>query len=88
MKLKYNRETLFDKNRLLPLISAAWIAFTLLFIVYAGSAWFTNTHKTFTQLDTINQLVSKNIQQQTDHLVLHIKQLNKKLLSLNKLQII
>lgn len=84
MKLKYNRETLFDQNRLLLLISAAWVAFALLFIVYAGSAWFTNTHKTFTQLDAINQLVSKNTQQQTDHLVLHIKQLNQKLLSLNK----
>jgi diguanylate cyclase (GGDEF)-like protein/PAS domain S-box-containing protein len=80
VKLKSNINTVFDQNRLKPSLFAAWIVFALLFAVYITNAWITNTHQVFTQLDTINKLVSKNTQQQASQLFLQLKQLNRRLL--------
>ncbi|MFQ3171602.1 MAG: diguanylate cyclase (GGDEF)-like protein [Oleispira sp.] len=80
MHLKTNVRTLFNHDRLKISLFSAWFVFTMLFITYIGNAWFTNTQKIFTQLDALNQLVSKATQQQADHLFSQLKHLNQQLL--------
>jgi diguanylate cyclase (GGDEF)-like protein/PAS domain S-box-containing protein len=60
---------------------ASWLMLALLFSVYLTNAWFTNSHQIFTQLDALNQLISKNTKQQASHLFVEIKLLNQQLLS-------
>jgi len=59
---------------------ASWLFLSLLFIGYATNAWFNSSNQIFTQLDAINQLVSKNTQQQADILFTQVEQLNQRLL--------
>jgi len=60
---------------------ASWLILALLFTAYITGAWFTNTNQLFSQLDALNQLISKNTKQQARHLFVQIKQLNQQLLS-------
>jgi hypothetical protein len=66
--LKTDFKTLFNHDRLKISLFSAWFVFTMLFITYVSNAWFTNTQKIFTQLDALNQLVSKATQRQADQL--------------------
>jgi len=59
---------------------ASWLFLSLLFIGYATNAWFNSSNQIFTQLDAINQLVSKNTQQQANILFTQVEQLNQRLL--------
>ena len=84
MQLKSNIQTFFDQDRLKLSLFTAWFVFALLFMAYIANVWLTNTQQVFTQLDALNQLVSKNTQQQANHLFLQLKQLNQQLLSADK----
>jgi len=63
---------------------ASWLFLTLLFFGYAINAWFTSTNQIFSQLDAINQLVSKNTRQQANILFTQVNLLNQRLLSAEK----
>ena len=59
---------------------ASWLLLSLFFIGYATSAWFNSSTQLFSQLDALNQLVSKNTQQQAKTLFHQVYQLNNRLL--------
>jgi PAS domain S-box-containing protein len=81
VKLLAKIKNSLSQDRLQISLFASWFLLALLFIIYAASAWFTSNNQIFVQLDALNQLVSKNTQQQARHLFLQLEQLNQQLLS-------
>lgn len=65
---------------------ASWILLTALFIGYAISAWSLSSKQLFTQLDALNQLISKNTQQQASILFYQVRQLDKLLVEAQEQQ--
>ncbi len=75
-----NLQLTMTKHPIKSALYLSWVLFGLIFISYATSAWFSTTKSFFTQLETINHLVSKNTQQQAKALFYQIDSLEKSLL--------
>ena len=67
-----NLQLTMTKHPIKSALYLSWVLFGLIFISYATSAWFSTTKSFFTQLETINHLVSKNTQQQAKALFYQI----------------
>jgi len=72
---------LLSQDRLRFSLFASWLILTLLFIAYITNAWLINTQNTFNQLNVLNQLVSKNTEQQSNHLFQQLQRINQQFLS-------
>lgn len=69
---------------MLASLYASWLLLSILFIAYAFSAWLSSSNQIFNQLDALNQLISKNTQQQAAILFYQVNDLDKRLLAAEK----
>lgn len=86
MKLINQVRTFANKDPMRTLLYAAWLLLSTLFLAYAITAWFSASNQILSQLDSLNQLVSKNTQQQSNLLLYQINNLNQRMLNTDQSQ--
>lgn len=78
-------ETWLPRSTIQTALYASWGLSTLVFIIYAASAWMTTSQRSQDQLNNIAHLVSKNTQQQAKQLYSQLSLLKDQLLYSNEL---
>ena len=81
MTLIKNLQSSITKYPIRSALYLSWLLFGLIFISYSTTAWFSTTKSFFTQLESMNYLVSKNTQQQATSLFYQIDRLEQGLLA-------
>lgn len=76
MKLINDLKHTLNEEPMRVSLYASWFLLSALFIGYAISAWSLSSKQLFTQLDALNQLISKNTQQQASILFYQVNQLD------------
>ena len=76
MKYLRSLKAILSRSTIHTALCVSWGLLSLIFAIYASNAWLQTSERLLTQLDSLSQLISKNTQQQAQHLYLQLNTLD------------